>query len=103
MGENNKYLQFIKKPESIEAVQIRWKHWDQICEFCTVGSLEQCYPDEFTSNELAKKLVFYLPRKKGLQIGLETDWIIKNLQVEPERQFYILTDEEFKRSYEPKG
>jgi len=80
-------MKFRKKPVIIEAVQLRWDTWNEMCDFAGVGKLTDgkptgCYVGadgqgyvEQVSNEIG----LWIPTKEGLMLGREMDWIIKGV------------------------
>ena len=64
-----------KKPVVIEAVQLRWETWDEMCEHANVGSLEDGKPSgEF--GEDGSSINLLIPTLEGLMTADENDWII---------------------------
>jgi len=52
---------FRKKPVVIEAIQLLWENWSEICDFVGVGKLtdnkpEGCYLDE--NNQVSKNTTY---------------------------------------------
>jgi hypothetical protein len=83
--------QFRKKPVVIEAVQLTWENWNQICDHANVGKLEEgkptgCYvsnsgealPEGETSDEIG----LLIPTLEGVMLGRQNDWIIRGVQGE---------------------
>jgi hypothetical protein len=95
---------FRKKPVVIEAVQLRWDTWNEICEFAGVGNLSDgkpqgCYVgadgqghDEAVSNEIG----LWIPTLEGLHLARENDWVIKGVKGE----FYPCKPDIFEQTYE---
>jgi len=96
-------MKFRKKPVVIEAVQLRWDTWNEMCEFASVGKLtdgktEGCYLDEngnVTSS--SDRIGILIPTLEGLMIGSQNDWIIKGVKGE----FYPCKPDIFEATYEP--
>jgi len=100
-------MKFRKKPVVIEAVQLRWDTWSEICEFAGVGHMEDgkptgCYigpdvqplPDDTqTSNEIG----LLIPTLEGVMVARQNDWIIKGVKGE----FYPCKPDIFEATYEP--
>lgn len=105
---------FRKIPIVIEAVQLTWENWSEICEFAGVGKLsdgkpEGCYvgPGE---NEVAIKhmkttsnygsetdeIGLRIPTLEGLHLGRQNDWIIKGVNGE----LYPCKPDIFRKTYE---
>lgn len=92
-----------KKPVVIEAVQLLWSNWNEICDFADVGHLtdgkpEGCYIDEDgnVTKQTTQRLGLSIPTKEGLMLGQEGDWIIKGVQGE----LYPCKPDIFKATYE---
>lgn len=94
---------FRKKPVIIEAVQLRWDTWDEMCEFAGVGKLEDgkpsgCYVDELGNSTMSvtEILGLQIPTLEGLMLGVQNDWIIKGVQGE----LYPCKPDIFEQTYE---
>jgi hypothetical protein len=85
---------FRKKPVVIEAVQLTWANWSEICDFVDVGRLVDGKPegtwidingeptDEPQHHRNEDTLGLLIPTLEGLMVGRENDWIIKGVQGE---------------------
>jgi hypothetical protein len=108
--------QFRKKPVVIEAVQLRWDTWSEMCDHAGVGALEDgkpqgCYvnPDGTASSDPPfmgedvpsvfpdVRMGLHIPTLEGLMLGVEGDWIIKGVQGE----LYPCKPDIFEATYEP--
>jgi hypothetical protein len=92
---------FRKKPVVIEAVQLRWDTWSEMCDFLDVGHLaegkpEGCYLDDEGVPGDGHRLGIQIPTLEGVMIGSENDWIIKGIQGE----FYPCKPDIFEATYE---
>lgn len=94
-----------KKPVVIEAVQLTWANWSEICEFAGVGRLtdgkpEGCYIDR-DGNPMTESYLqtigLCIPTLEGLMIARQGDWIIKGVKGE----FYPCKPDIFEETYEP--
>ncbi len=97
-------MKFRKKPVVIEAIQLRWDTWNEMCAFAGVGKLADgkpsgCYvgpdgqalPDGKTSEELGLQI----PTREGLHLSRQNDWIINEVKfVSPDifEQIYELVE-----------
>jgi hypothetical protein len=110
-------MRFRKKPVIIEAVQLRWDTWDEMCEHAGVGRLvdgapEGCYlgvdgnptdvplyafddPTDHLGD--GPRIGLKIPTLEGLMIGRQGDWIIKGVRGE----LYPCKPDIFERTYEP--
>jgi hypothetical protein len=94
-----------KKPVEIEAVQLRWDTWSEMCDFADVGSLEDgkpqgCYIDRdgnATADSNADVIGLQIPTKEGVMLGRQDDWIIRGVQGE----LYPCKPDIFEATYEP--
>jgi hypothetical protein len=102
--------QFRKKPIVIEAVQLTWRTWNEMCDHADVGSMEDGKPTggyaipgtfEFTATEhqptAEHVLALAIPTLEGVMIACEGDWIIKGVAGE----FYPCKPDIFEATYEP--
>jgi len=94
-----------KKPVEIEAVQLRWDTWNEICEFADVGYLtdgksEGCYilkdgtpsPTPIDNDEMGLQI----PTLEGIMIARELDYIIRGVKGE----LYPCKPDIFEMTYE---
>lgn len=98
-------MKFRKKPVVIEAVQLLWSTWNEMCEHAGVGKLEDgkpqgCYVDpetgQVTENTMGE-LGLQIPTLEGLMLGRQNDWIIKGVNGE----LYPCKPDIFEKTYEP--
>ena len=94
-----------KKPMVVEALQLKWSTWQEMCDFIGVGKLsdgkpEGCYlgPDNKPreGHEMDDKIGILIPTLEGVMIGAENDWIIKGIKGE----FYPCKPDIFEATYE---
>ena len=92
-----------KKPIVIEAIQLQWKDWNEICEFAGVGKLtdgkpEGCYltDDGERSEGVTENLGLVIPTPEGVMLARENDWIIRGVIGE----LYPCKPDIFEASYE---
>jgi hypothetical protein len=91
---------FKKKPVVIEAIQLRWDTWNEVCDFVSkeyFGGgvyVEDGEPlDEgFTSNTIGLKI----KTLEGEMLAIENDYIIKGIKGE----FYPCKPDIFEATYE---
>lgn len=97
---------FKKKPIEIEAVQLTWQTWNEVCEFADVGKLEDgkpqgCYIDPETgmdgSEGCSEEIGLSIPTLEGVMLARENDWIIRGVQGE----LYPCKPDIFEASYDP--
>ncbi len=95
-----------KKPVVIEAVQLTWENWGEICDFAGVGPDDdkpQGYyvDDKGYTHDMppydAAQLGLRIPTLEGTMLGIEGDWIIKGVSGE----LYPCKDSIFEETYEP--
>ncbi len=97
-----------KKPVVVEAVQLRWDTWDEMCIHAGVGKLsegkpEGCYVD-LNGNALpsgggaeGERMGLQIPTLEGLMLGIQGDWIIRGVKGE----LYPCKPDIFDATYEP--
>ncbi len=78
-----------KKPVVIEAMQLQWGTWSEMCDFAGVGKLEDGKPqgtyvdangvatDKLPSDPA--RIGLLIPTLEGLMLGVEDDWIIRGI------------------------
>lgn len=83
-----------KKPVVIEAMQLRWETWNEMCKFAGVGKLSDGKPEgEIMDDE---SIGLNIPTLEGLMHADENDWIIKGVKGE----FYPCKNDIFEATYE---
>lgn len=96
---------FRKKPVVIEAVQLRWGNWSEMCEFAGVGFLKDGKPEGcFVKSdgtvsphmEFTDRIGLQIPTLEGVMLGIENDWIIRGVQGE----LYPCKPDIFEATYE---
>lgn len=98
-------MRYRKKPVVIEAVQLRWDTWNEMCLFANVGKLsdgkpEGCYigadgqalPEGQTSEEIG----LLIPTLEGLHLGRQNDFIIRGVK----NELYPCKPDIFEQTYE---
>lgn len=90
-----------KKPVVIEAVQMAWENWSDICEFTGVGDAQSGKPWGTNKNKAGKPLPnggpgLFIPTLEGLMLAEPGDWIIKGV----EGELYPCKDSVFQKTYE---
>ena len=97
---------FRKKPVVIEAVQLRWATWSEMCDFANVGKLTNGKPagggidadGVFQAGQAAygDQIAMVIPTLEGVMIARQDDWIIKGVAGE----FYLCKPDIFEQTYE---
>ncbi len=82
-----------KKPVVVEAVQLRWDTWQEMCEFADVGKLTDGKPEGCQDGE---KIGMNIPTLEGLLHASENDFIIKGVKGE----LYSCKLDIFEQTYE---
>ena len=72
-------MKYRMKPVVIEAVQLRWDTWNEMCDFAGVGTLTDGKPEGCQDGE---KIGLNIPTREGLLHASENDWIIKGVKGE---------------------
>lgn len=93
---------FRKKPVVIEAVQLCWRHWDEVTELMH-GLVSPENPGRFSDEcsdacgEKAPFIELTIPTLEGPHIAKHGDWIIKGVKGE----LYPCKPDIFAATYEP--
>lgn len=90
-------MKFRSKPKIIEAMQLRWDNWSEMCDFAGVGYLADGKPQGFNPNGDSKLLGLRIPTLEGTMEAHEMDWIIRGIKGE----LYPCKPDIFAASYEP--
>jgi hypothetical protein len=97
-----------KLPVVIEAVQLRWDTWSEMCEFANVGTFEEmeaglkchgCFIDDEgngTTDPGGDLLGMWIPTLEGTMLAKAGDYIIKGVAGE----LYPCKPDIFMRTYE---
>ena len=84
---------FRKKPVVIEAVQLRWDNWSEMCEHADVGKLSDGKPE---GNQDGEAIGMDIPTEEGVMHASENDWVIRGLKGE----LYPCKPDIFEQTYE---
>jgi len=96
---------FRKKPVVIEAVQLRWDTWSEMCDHAGVGKLEDgkpqgCYIDAegnaTTKNGASGVIGLLIPTLEGLMTARQDDYVIRGVKGE----LYSCKPDIFEQTYE---
>ena len=87
-------MKFRKKPVVIEAVQLRWDNWDEMCQFANVGKLSNARQEGILNQDETMSLA--IPTLEGIMVGKQGDWIIKDVKGE----YYPCKPDIFEATYE---
>lgn len=84
-----------KIPVVIEAIQLRWDTWNEMCDFAGVGLLADGKPEGgwievapdgsvyITDQDHGRnEMGLTIPTKEGIMIARENDWVIKGVKGE---------------------
>jgi hypothetical protein len=96
---------FRKKPVVIEAMQLLWTNWNEMCDFAGVGKLSDgkpqgCYVEDgvaIPDDRSSETIGLHIPTLEGLMLGVQGDWIIRGVKGE----LYPCKPDIFEASYEP--
>ena len=87
-------MKFRKKPVVIEAIQLRWDTWNEMCDFVGMGKLSDGKPEGIS---LPNNIIgLSIPTLEGVMTASEGDWIIKGVNGE----FYPCKPDIFEKTYE---
>lgn len=99
-------MKFRKKPVVIEAVQLTWSTWDEMCAHANVGKFsegrpEGCYvgPDgkALLDGKTSETMGLLIPTLEGTMLATENDWVIRGVKGE----LYPCKPDIFEATYEP--
>ena len=107
VAEPAKPLRFRKKPVIIEAMQLTWANWGQICDFVPKpwfdrgvfldDTTKEELPEDHTSNTIGLRMNTLESNKKtGSLLATQGDWIVKGVKGE----FYPCRADIFEATYE---
>jgi len=86
-------MKFRKKPVVIEALQLKWDTWSEMCDFIGIGKLSDGKPEGRQDGE---KIGLDIPTLEGVMQAKENDWIIKGIKGE----IYPCKPDIFEATYE---
>lgn len=107
-------MKYRKKPVVIEAVQLRWDNWSEMCEHAGVGELLNGRPEgtfidadgravdapvtvEFDNGQAPGfKIGLLIPTLEGVMLGVQDDYIIRGVKGE----LYPCRPDIFETTYE---
>lgn len=82
-------MKYRKKPVVVEAVQLTWDTWKEMCDHAGVGRLaegkpEGCHvgPDGKQTADCNGRIGLLIPTLEGLMLGVEGDYIIRGVKGE---------------------
>lgn len=84
-------MKYRKKPIVIDAVELKWDNWNEVCELADVGKLSDgkpqgCYLDDkgqpLPEDKTSEVMGLQIPTLEGLMIGTQGDFIIKGVKGE---------------------
>lgn len=87
-------MKYRKKSVVVEAVQLRWDTWHEMCDFAGVGFLSEGKPEGQSRKD--KKIELAIPTLEGLMIASENDWVIRGVKGE----LYPVKPDIFAETYE---
>jgi len=99
-------MKFRKKPVVIDAVQLTWANWSEICDHAGVGKLSEGKPEgcyvandgtALPEGQVSERMGLQIPTLEGVMLGTEGDWIIKGVKGE----IYACKPDIFEITYEP--
>ena len=92
-----------KKPVVVEALQLRWDDWSEMCDHANVGKLEDgkaqgtfLNDDMHPTLDWTEVLGLLIPTLEGLMIACENDYVIRGIQDE----LYSCKPDIFEATYE---
>lgn len=89
-------MKYRKKPIVIQALQLRWDNWPEMCEFVGVGKLSDGKPEGFNPQGDSNIIGLNIPTLEGVMQAIQGDYIIKGVKGE----FYPCKPDVFEMTYE---
>lgn len=86
-------MKYRKKSVVIEAVQLRWDTWDEMCTHAGVGRLENGAPEGRLDGET---MLLDVPTLNGVVTATQGEWIIRGVKGE----LYPCASDIFEATYE---
>jgi hypothetical protein len=92
-------MKFRKKPVVIDAIQLRWDTWNDVCDFVGIpANGKGCYVvDGQESNSVSGEIGCVIYTLEGNHLARQNDWIIKGVHGE----YYPCKPDIFEKTYEP--
>lgn len=87
-------MKYRKKPVVVEAMQLKWENWSEMCEFAGVGKLSDGKPEGKMLD--GNMIGLSIPTLEGLAVAKENDFIIRGVKGE----LYPCNPEIFALTYE---
>jgi len=84
-----------KKPVVVEAIQLRWDTWNEVCDFVA----PEYFGGGFHPDGDPDKIGLYINTLEGRMEAVEGDYIIRGVNGE----FYPCKPDIFEKTYEPVG
>lgn len=94
-----------KKPVVIEALQLRWDNWDEMCKFAGVGKLEEGKPcgrylgpdgQPLPWDHISEVMCLVIPTLEGDMVARQGDYVIRGVKGE----LYPCKPDIFEETYE---
>ena len=87
-------MQYRKKPIVIEAVQLKWETWSEMCDHAGVGKMADGKPEGEMLPD--NRIGMNIPTLEGVMKAEDGDWIIKGVKGE----IYPCKPDIFEATYE---
>lgn len=90
-------MKFRKKPVVIEAVQLTWQTWNEVCDLIESASTQGEKPYGFNPDGDLDVIGLKIPTLDGVMEAKQGDWIIRGINGE----LYPCKPDIFEKTYEP--
>lgn len=94
---------FRKKPIVVEAVQLKWDNWEEMCTFADVGANHEKQPhgcfitkDGKATDEATPIIGMQIPTLEGTMLATQGDWVIRGISGE----LYPCKPDIFEKTYD---
>ncbi len=84
---------FRKKPVIVEAMQLRWDTWNEMCDFADVKPESKGGP---YGRQMGEELILVIPTLEGTMEAFQNDWVIRGIKGE----LYPCKPDIFEETYE---
>ncbi|MBC1982787.1 hypothetical protein [Listeria booriae] len=93
-------MKYRKKPVVVEAVQLTWENWNEVCEFVTLpwgpDGVRGCHSDKGVVSDSGERIGLIIPTLEGEMKAVQGDYIVRGVQGE----FYPCKPKIFESTYE---
>lgn len=100
-------MKYRKKPVVIDAMQLKWETWNEMCDFAGVGCRSDGKPEgcligpdgqplPTDGSKSSEELGLLIPTSKGTKVARQGDWVIRGAR----GKLYLCKSDVFAATYE---